>query len=276
MLVLPLVISLGGTSAAFAKSCCAGKAKTAQKTEELKGLSIQFVSEVSTVKPGEPFRVGFRIKHQPKFHTYWKNPGIVGVPTAFKWKLPKGSSVSEVAWPSPELSKMASYPCFGYERDVMLMVTITPPKVLSTKVFDLVADGQWMCCAENCFPGFKTFKMSLAVGENAVTSEEAPLFKAADKDLPVTEHKYTAELVSKPDAKMIVVKLGCSAGKPFKIARIFNSDGQTTPSQQSEGKKLSDSEYYLTFERYEYSPKGKKNFPFVLQTDKGFYEVVAK
>ena len=91
------------------------------------GLSIGLISENSSIAAGEPFVVGIDIKHFPGFHTYWKNPGMVGVGTSIEWTLPNGFTASEISWPYPEKSFMAQYPCHGYERDVTLLVTITPP-----------------------------------------------------------------------------------------------------------------------------------------------------
>src|SRR6187551_155684 len=48
-------------------------------------LSIELVSEVTSIQPGTPFYVGLHLKHQEHYHTYWKFPGIVGVPTDMAW-----------------------------------------------------------------------------------------------------------------------------------------------------------------------------------------------
>src|SRR5690349_5590369 len=45
-------------------------------------LSIELVSEVTSIQPGMPFYVGLHLKHQEHYHTYWRFPGIVGVPTS--------------------------------------------------------------------------------------------------------------------------------------------------------------------------------------------------
>ena len=34
------------------------------------------------VAPGQPLWLGLHITHQPDWHTYWKNPGDSGLPTA--------------------------------------------------------------------------------------------------------------------------------------------------------------------------------------------------
>ena len=46
------------------------------------GLKIGLVSEVTSIKPGQPFHVGLFIQHEKGWHTYWKQPGVVGVQIA--------------------------------------------------------------------------------------------------------------------------------------------------------------------------------------------------
>ena len=36
------------------------------------------------VQPGKPLWLGLLIRHQPHWHTYWKNPGDSGLPTQLK------------------------------------------------------------------------------------------------------------------------------------------------------------------------------------------------
>ena len=37
--------------------------------------------EVESIQPGQPFWVALRLKMDPGWHTYWKNPGDSGLPT---------------------------------------------------------------------------------------------------------------------------------------------------------------------------------------------------
>ena len=43
-------------------------------------LRIDLVSSTTSIQPGTPFRVGLHLQHPRGYHTYWKFPGIVGVP----------------------------------------------------------------------------------------------------------------------------------------------------------------------------------------------------
>ncbi|MBC7940485.1 MAG: protein-disulfide reductase, partial [Chitinophagaceae bacterium] len=52
------------------------------------------------VSAGKPVWLGLKIDHQPHWHTYWKNPGDSGLPTALEWTLPAGVTAGEIAWPT--------------------------------------------------------------------------------------------------------------------------------------------------------------------------------
>ncbi len=46
--------------------------------------------------------VGLQLAHQPKWHSYWKNPGDSGLPTRLSWTLPTGVMAGDIAWPKPQ------------------------------------------------------------------------------------------------------------------------------------------------------------------------------
>ena len=91
------------------------------------GLKIQLVSEQSAIVPGQPFTVGLWLEHDRGSHTYWRFPGIVGVPTQMKWQLPRGWKAGELIYPEPERTLMFQIKAQGFDRDVMLRTQITPP-----------------------------------------------------------------------------------------------------------------------------------------------------
>ncbi len=127
------------------------------------GLSVELVSEVTSIRPGQPFFAGMFIRHEAGYHTYWKNPGIAGVATKLDWSLPDGWSAGAIAWPAPDKVKMAMYDTHGYERDVLLMVELKPPARVKEKEITLRTKASWMCCARTCHPGFCDLTLTLPV-----------------------------------------------------------------------------------------------------------------
>ncbi|MFT6794455.1 MAG: DsbC/DsbD-like thiol-disulfide interchange protein [Rubritalea sp.] len=249
-------------------TCIASETEDSKKT---KGLDITLLSEQSSIAPGSKFTLGVRIEHEKGFHTYWENPGVVGMATSIKWKLPEGFSVEPIQWPYPELSSMAGHPCHGYERDVMLMVEIQAPENLSGKEVRLTASLAWMCCADDCFPGFKDLSVTLMVSANPMLNKKNVLaFNQARNELPLTNCPWEIVMLSQRDQAVIKIRLRTkpgSNGKDGKIAPryIFSDDGQISSDKKQQFIKQDDGSYLFTIDRYEYSPKLKKEFAGVLK-----------
>lgn len=230
------------------------------------GLSIAFISENQVIVEGTPFTVGFHIQHEERYHTYWQNPGIVGMPTSLDWTLPEGFTASEIQWPYPERTFMAIHPCYGYERDIILLVTITPPKVLSTSEITLNTSASWMCCAESCHPGFQDLSLTLPVGkEIKLHQKESALISAARKELPKPPEGFQVVLKSKIDEKIIQLLILSQIAKDTEAPYFFSSDGQISSNKKQTIKRHPNGSLSITATRSEFSPKGKKTLPGVLQ-----------
>ena len=143
------------------------------------GLKIQLVSETTAIVPGQPFYLGLYIQHEPGYHTYWRQPGIVGVPTTMKWKLPDGFKAGPLEYPEPEATMMFQIKAQGYERDRLLQPKITPPAALQEgDTVTLTGTASWMCCGRTCHPGVKDLEITLPVAAKAsLNAQWHPLFE---------------------------------------------------------------------------------------------------
>jgi len=166
------------------------------------GLNVALVSEVASVRPGQPFYAGLFIRHEAEHHTYWKNPGIAGVATNLAWTLPKGWTAGAIEWPAPDKVKMAMYDTHGYEREVLLMVKITPPARLPEKEITLRTKASWMCCGRTCNPGFCDLTLTLPVAPAAEPAQDKkwhPVFEKERAQVPVPAQgwKFSAKRAGK-------------------------------------------------------------------------------
>ncbi len=189
---------------------------TTQAAESRVGLSVDLVSEVTHVQPGTPFYVGVFIRHEPGFHTYWKQPGIVGVPTSIRWDLPRGWKGGELEYPEPERVLMFTIKAQGYERDVLLQARITPPARLKPgATVTLEGKAVWMCCAQSCHPGFKDLTLTLPVAAEAPSPDPKwhPVFEKERVAQPRESAAWTASarLVSPLQAELVVVPAAAGA-----------------------------------------------------------------
>ncbi len=140
--------------------------------------TLQLVSDRDAVVPGQKLDVGLYIQHQPEYHTYWKAPGIVGVPTSINWELPEGITASGISWPMPQQTKMAQYTAYGYKRDVCLLSSLTIPADIEGDTVLLKARVSFMCCSKSCHPGWHDFVLELPIDR---TSKTAPADRKWEK-----------------------------------------------------------------------------------------------
>ncbi len=127
-------------------------------------LKIELVSEQTAILPGKPFTLGLWLQHPEGAHTYWRTPGIVGVPTQMDWQLPPGWKASTLIYPEPERTLMYQIKAQGYDRNVMLRADITPPADLKPGAqVTLTGRASWMCCGNSCNPGMQDLSITLPV-----------------------------------------------------------------------------------------------------------------
>lgn len=249
-------------------------AEEVEKSSELEGLSVELISDHSTITAGQPFLVGFHIKHQKGYHTYWKNPGLVGLATNLKWKVPEGYTVSGLKWPYPELSSMAGNPCYGYERDVTLYVTVTPPKEVTAKKVNISVDAIWMCCADSCFPGNESFSIDLAVDKKAVVNNtHLSLFNLAKEQMPASSSTLNTKLLSDSTDQSIRLKVSAMLPKNLEEVYLFSEDGQVSSAEKQVIEKQSNGSWVITSQRCEFSPKKVTNLPSVLRLGDKYYRI---
>jgi len=168
-------------------------------------IDLSLIPEVRSIRPGKPFRVGLRIHHEPGWHTYWRQPGIVGVPVSLTWDLPAGFHAGPIQWPVPEHVKMGNLNAWGFERDVLLIVEITPPEQLEPRTsIDLRAKGAWMACERTCHPGWGDFLVQLPVRPGAAPDWDPgnhPVFMETEAALPQKLKGWTASVSTEDDGQ---------------------------------------------------------------------------
>src|SRR2546421_4436166 len=87
------------------------------KTEH---VEAELVAERASLQPGKPALVGLKLRMEPQWHTYWRNPGDSGLPTKIKWHVPEGWKVGDIQWPFPQNLPVGPLMNYGYEDEVVL------------------------------------------------------------------------------------------------------------------------------------------------------------
>src|SRR5258708_10441816 len=119
------------------------------KTEH---VEAQLVADRSAAQPGKPVLVGLRLRMEPQWHTYWRNPGDSGLPTRIQWLLPEGWKAGEIQWPYPQLLPVGPLMNYGYEDEVVLLAELTPPASATAGTFPIKARAEWLGLQDNCLP----------------------------------------------------------------------------------------------------------------------------
>ena len=172
------------------------------------GLKIHLVSEVDTIVPGQPFTVGLWLEHDRGLHTYWRFPGIVGVPTQMLWRLPRGWKAGELIYPEPERTLMFKIKAQGFDRDVMLRAEITPPANLKVgESVTLTGLASWMCCGNSCHPGSMDLSLTLPVAATAeVNTKWHKLLDAERARAELKSDAWTSTVSEKGNEISLVIK----------------------------------------------------------------------
>lgn len=155
--------------------------------DEPSHVKVALIPEVRTIAPGTPFWVAVRLKMDPRWHTYWINPGDSGDPTKIKWNLPPGFEAGPIQWPHPERIEVPPLVSFGYEGEAALLVRITPSRDLKIgEGVTLAAHVSWLECEELCIPGEATVSAVVRTGPDAESDPiHAKFFADARARLPL-------------------------------------------------------------------------------------------
>jgi len=185
----------------------------------------RLISEVETVRPGEPFWVALRLKMTDGWHTYWRNPGDSGLATAIAWDLPDGYSAGPIHWPTPVIFRVGPITSYGYAGEVWLLTEITPSNCDGggSSVM-LRADAQWLACEEICVPERADLKISLPVaGTSELASARKADFARARAALPQPATGRAAFLAGNTNIRFAFTVPGL-ASRPLADAWLFPAE----------------------------------------------------
>ncbi|MDQ7064641.1 MAG: protein-disulfide reductase DsbD family protein [candidate division KSB1 bacterium] len=167
---------------------------TAVKTQPVQTdhVEAELIAEVTIIRPGQPFWAGIRLKMEPYWHVYWKNPGDSGMAPSVEWHLPRGFAVSDIFWPYPEKIDLPPLANFGYEGEVVLLVRITPPDRTPLGRITLKAEVDWLVCREMCLPGNASLKLTLPVRKEPprLNTRWSSLFERMRARLPLNSDSW--------------------------------------------------------------------------------------
>ncbi|MDI2112289.1 protein-disulfide reductase DsbD family protein [Commensalibacter nepenthis] len=143
------------------------------------------LSDSDTYDGRKELTLGLRIKLDPKWHTYWINPGDAGEPASVFVTVNDDPKAQEgkIEWPSPEPLSENGLMSYIYKGDVILPFKMSVPQDQMNKSLKLKLKARWLVCADVCIPEEGEFALELPQGK-ASESKEAVLIQQALSQKP--------------------------------------------------------------------------------------------
>lgn len=182
-------------------------------------VRAQLLADTTAVQPGKPFRISLLLNIAPQWHVYWQNAGEGGVPTTVNLTLPEGFVASPVQYPVPRRFALnGGLEAYGYENEVMLLATITPPAKIESSNISIGADANWLVCEKVCVAGDVNLNLSLPVSESSRPDHEE-LFKTWAAKLPVSigSAKEIASHRESFDGSKLTIRIDWKAQAPADV-----------------------------------------------------------
>ena len=170
----------------------------------------RFTSSAS-ITPGRTFQAGLKFDLEKGWHVYWINPGDSGEPPTVEWKLPVGFQAGAIEWPAPGRLPIPPLMDYGYEDQVLFMVSIQPPAGLKPgTTIPLAATVKWIVCRETCIPGHGEVALSLPVsGDAAKPSADHDLFAKTKESLPrPAPRTWKQSVLTRKDVFVLTLRTG--------------------------------------------------------------------
>ncbi len=149
-------------------------------------VAARLVAEQASAKPGGTVTLGLEQVIREHWHTYWVNPGDVGIPTSIDWTLPEGWTAGSLQWATPKRLPVATFMDYGYEGKVWLLSDIAvPASARPGDVVELKGVAHFLVCEQVCIPEDAALSVTLKVGDGSNDPAAAKDFAAARAALPV-------------------------------------------------------------------------------------------
>jgi thiol:disulfide interchange protein len=142
--------------------------------------------------PGGTVLAGIHLRMDPKWHTYWQNPGASGIPTTIAWTLPPGITAGTPEWPIPEKLPDPDLTTYIYKDEVLIIVPLKLTANLAAGRTQIKAAVSWLECDVQCIPGHADVEAVLTVGPESKPSPDSALFDAWLRKLPKEDKGISA------------------------------------------------------------------------------------
>jgi thiol:disulfide interchange protein len=181
---------------------------------------VRLVLAAEQARTGDTVMAAVHLKMDPGWHTYWKNSGQSGIPTAIEWQLPPGVSVGDIQWSIPqkitEKTGDVELTTYAFEQEAVLVAPLNLASSLKSGSINLKAEVTWLECGEGkCVPGSASVEATFRVGAETIPSKDAESMLSWQKKLPENGAKLSPraswENPGTDDARPLILEWNAAA-----------------------------------------------------------------
>ena len=200
--------------------CCSLLGLVAPRAEAA-ATQAELLLDKDAAQPGATILASVRLTMAPRWHTYWRNGGDVGLPTKIVWALPAGITAGEIQWPVPGKYFANTLTSYEYAKEAVLLVPLKLAANAPAGSHELSAKVSWLECETggSCVPSKTTVHATLRIGTETKSSSSAPQFSDWQKLLPTQKPDLVATArweapASTNDTRPLLIEWITGAPKP--------------------------------------------------------------
>ncbi len=185
----------------------------------------ELVSRVSSVAPGDSFRVALRLVPEDGWYVYWSNPGDAGLAPTLDWDLPHGFSAGDIGFISPERIEHPPFASFGYTSEVWYPLWMHVAADALPGPHTLSARAEWLICSDECIPESAALSLSVDVDETRIDESRAEEWNNVLERMPVPAPDWRWHAVYSDNTLEIRWTLGPDDGIPEGVSFFPHEQG---------------------------------------------------
>jgi suppressor for copper-sensitivity B len=190
-------------------------------------VQARLLSAVTAVGELDPIPAGLHVRLADGWKTYWRSPGAAGLPPRLDWS---GSvNVEEVGfrWPAPQRFELFGFDNFGYEKEVVFPLDVTPARV--GEPVALRGRANLLVCSSICVPTTLDVALDLPAGSATTAPGPANLIGRFVARVPGSGEVAGLDLVSVASIERrggAVLRLEATARQPWDVPDIVIETGE--------------------------------------------------
>jgi thiol:disulfide interchange protein/DsbC/DsbD-like thiol-disulfide interchange protein len=198
-------------------------------------VHARMFADVTTASAGSEFRLAVHLEQQKGWHTYWKSPGDIGLPTRIEWTLPEGWKAAPFEFPVPLRFDQEGIVSYGYDDEVLFFSDVQVPQAAQPGEVQLQAKVNWLVCEVSCIPGEATLSLPMTISA-AVDPKQDAEPRAALIDHFAAQHPIAATSITDFAIEASLSVSAVQPEQPFKAAiRITPTGDRAISAHQSAG-----------------------------------------